>query len=590
VSISAATIRAQVRKLLASPQLAHSDGLAKLLCFLVQETLHGRGDQLKETRLGLEVFGRPLATYDAAIDPIVRVQMGRLRQRLHDYYAHGSEADRVIIDIPKGRYTPIFMLRGNGAANDTVAAAARTRAPEQRIAVLPFVNMSEEPGREYFSDGLTEELINLLARDSRLQVVARTSTFQFKQQARDVREIGRQLDVGTILEGSVRQSGSRVRITAHLISVADGCHLWSERFERELTDIFLIHDEIAAAIHVALHARLSADHAPAQVALPRRARALDAYNHYLLGRCLWNNRTAQGLRAALAHFSQAVQLDHQFTRAYAGMADCHLLLALSGAEPPERSMPAANDAARRSLEFDPNLAEAHTSLAAVHRIYERDRTSAEAAFRRSQALDPSYATARHWNGLFNYAPMRRHAEAVEELERAADLDPLAVPIIADLGLVHCFAGHHEQATIHCRRALELAPHFHRPHWFLGLNLATQGDCAAAEEMLRRALALCPDEAFRSRVIGTLGFCYGRWNKKRQADAQLRELRAMAAHRYVPRWDVAQIHAGLGDAAATLDELEAAAAAHESYAVFTPVWPTLRAFRSHARFRRIASTG
>ena len=586
VSIPAHAIHAQVKRLLASPQLVHAPGLAKLLHFVVEETLQGRGGQLKETRLGLEVFGRPTANYDAAIDPIVRVQMGRLRHRLHDYYL--GAADPVIIEVPKGRYTPVFRLR---AAEPGESEAGGTTAPSligHRIAVLPFINMSAAPDSEYFSDGLTEELINVLARDAQLQVVARTSSFQFKQQARDVREIGRLLEAGKILEGSVRQSGSRVRITAQLINVADGCHLWSDRYDRELTDIFAIHDEIAAAIHRALRIRLIE---PEPARRPARSPgALPAYNEYLRGRCLWNHRTAQSLRAATGHFAEAVRLDPQFARAYAGMADCHLLLGLSGAEPPASAMPQARVAARRSLELDPGLAEAHTSAAAVHSVYERDRVAAEAGFRRALDLDRSYATVHHWNGLFNHATAGRLDDAIAGIERAVDLDPLALPIIADLGLVYCFAGEHDDADAACRRALELAPHFHRPYWFLGLSHATRGQFPAAEEALLRARSLCTDEAFRSRVIGTLGFCYGRWHKRSQAEAQLRELEQMASSRYVPRWDFAQVQAGLGHVDAALTELEAAARGHDTYAVFTPVWPTLRELRAEPRFARITTGG
>lgn len=581
MSIPATRVRTQVERLLTSPELCHSEALAKLLRFVVEETLGGRGALLKETRLGLEVFGRSPAHYDAAIDPIVRVQMGRLRQRLQDYYSHA--ADPVIIEVPKGGYTPVFKLRSSVSGTGP-AVAPPAPGVDHRIAVLPFVNMSAAPDSEYFSDGLTEELINVLARDSQLQVVARTSTFQFKQQPRDVRAIGRQLDVGKILEGSVRQSGTRVRITAQLINVADGCHVWSERYDRELTDLFAIHDEIAAAIHRALRTRLVHDGAAPSPS--RRTGALDAYNEYLRGRCLWNSRTARGLRSALDHFAKAVQLDPQFARAYAGMADCHLLLGLSAAESPDDSMPQSRAAAQRSLELDPKLAEPHTSLAAVCIIFERDRAAADAGFRRAEALDRSYATVHHWNGLFNHATAGRFDQAVAELERAVELDPLAIPIVADLGLVRCFAGEHAQAAVECRRALELAPHFHRPYWFLGLSLAMRGDFAPAEEALCRALSLCPDDAFRSRIISTLGFCYGRWNKRREAEAQLRELTGMGATRYIPRWDIAQIHAGLGEVDAALDELEAAAAGHESYAVFTPVWPTLRELRAEPRFRRL----
>ena len=205
--------------------------------------------------------------------------------------------------------------------------------------------MSAEPENQYFCDGLTEELINRLAQIPRLRVVARTSSFQFKDAARDIREVGRLLDVSKVLEGSVRKAGNRIRVTVQLINVADGCHLWSERYEGELTDIFAIHEQISTAIQRALQMQmLGSEHAPAPRAQPQ---ALEAYNHYLQGRFLWKKRTEQGLRAALDHFERAVRLDPTFARALSGVADCHLMLGMSAAEAPDRCMPKAAEAARR---------------------------------------------------------------------------------------------------------------------------------------------------------------------------------------------------------------------------------------------------
>jgi len=580
VSIPEDAVREQLRRLVASPELVHSEALAKLLRFVVEETLQGRGDQLKETRLGLEVFARPPAAYDAAIDPIVRVQMGRLRARLHRYYGGGGLADPVVIEIPKGGYVPSFRRRTAGP--DPAAGADRSDWSEHRIAVLPFADMSAGPRRDYFGDGLTEELIHRLARDRRLQVVARTSSFQFKGQARDVREIGRLLGAGKIVEGSVRQAGTRVRVTVQLINAVNGCHVWSERYEREIDDLFAIHDEIAQSIHEALAAQL-AGAAPARAARSR-PEDLEAYHHYLQGRFFWNKRTEQGLRSALGHFGEAVRLNPAFARAHSGLADCHLMLGMSAAEAPDRSMPQARAAARRSLELDDGLAEAHTSLAAVDNCHGWDRTAATAGYARAQALDPAYPTAHHWNGLFNLAAAGRLAEAVDELDWAVELDPLSPPIIADLGLVHCFRGDFDAAVEQCRRARELDPAFHRPHWFLGLSLAGGGDYAAAEQALVQALACCRDHAYHSRILGTLGFCYGRWGRKSRAEAVRRELAALAATRYVPRFDVAQILAGMGAGEAARADLQAAVKGRETFAIFIAVWPTFRTLAADPAWR------
>jgi serine/threonine-protein kinase len=369
-----AAVRGQLAKMLSSAQLVNAERLSALLRFLVEETLEGRGSQLKEARIGLDVFGRRGDSYDAAIDPIVRVQMGRLRAKLRSYYEGQGASDDVRITIPVGSYIPIFGTRVS--APPTAVHARQVQAPpaDLRIAVLPIVNMSPDPENQYFCDGLTEELISRLAQTPQLRVVARTSSFQFKDAARDIREVGRQLDVSKVLEGSVRKAGNRIRVTVQLINVADGCHLWSERYEGDLTDIFAIHEQISSAIQRSLQVQMLGGERPSS---GPPARGLESYNHYLQGRFLWKKRTEQGLRAALDHFERAVQLDPAFARAMSGIADCHLMLGLSAAEAPDRCMPKAAAAATKALQLDDSLAEAHASLAAIKSCYEWDLRAAE---------------------------------------------------------------------------------------------------------------------------------------------------------------------------------------------------------------------
>ena len=236
---SSAAIREHLAKLLSSPSIAGAERLSSLLRFIVEETLNGRQARLKEMRIGLDVFGRKADSYDPAFDPIVRVQMGRLRSKLRAYYNGPGVSDGVRIDVPLGSYVPAFSTFVAGPHARTAPEPTPRPADDQRIAVLPVVNMSADQENQYFCDGLTEELINHLAQIPQLRVVARTSTFQFKDAARDVREVGRLLDVSKVLEGSVRKSGDRVRVTVQLINVADGCHLWSERYEGDLEGLLL---------------------------------------------------------------------------------------------------------------------------------------------------------------------------------------------------------------------------------------------------------------------------------------------------------------------------------------------------------------
>jgi len=581
-ALSPAAIREHLAKLLSSPSIAGAERLSGLLRFIVEETLNGRQAQLKEMRIGLDVFGRKTDSYDPAFDPIVRVQMGRLRSKLRAYYNGPGLSDRVRIDVPVGSYVPAFttVVARTRAVAEPIAAPA----DDQRIAVLPIVNMSADGENQYFCDGLTEELINHLAQIRQLRVVARTSSFQFKDAARDIREVGRLLDVSKVLEGSVRKSGNRIRVTVQLINVADGCHLWSERYESDLSDIFAIHENISTAVQRSLQRQvLGADRSAAG---HKRPQGIDAYNQYLQGRFQWKKRTEEGLRTALDHFTRATKLDPTFARAFSGIADCYLMLGMSAAEVADQCMPKAAAAARQALEFDDASAETHASLAAVHNCFDWDLHAAEEGYRSAIELDPSYATALHWLGMFLQATSGRLAEAVDSLEQAIELDPLSPPIIADVGLVHAFRENFDAAAMYCRRALSLDAHFHRPYWFLGLTSAWSGNFQAAEDALKQGLELCPGAAFRSRLLGALGFVYGRWGERQLADGVRHDLERMRQTSHVPSFELAQIETGLGNYAGALACLEDAVIHRESYAIFLKTWNTFAPLRQEPRFQAL----
>jgi serine/threonine-protein kinase len=584
---SAGAIREHLAKLLSSPSIAGAERLSGLLRFIVEETLNGRQAQLKEMRIGLDVFGRKADSYDPAFDPIVRVQMGRLRSKLRAYYGGPGLSDRVRIDVPVGSYVPAFttVVGRTGAVTETMPAPA----DDQRIAVLPIVNMSTDGENQYFCDGLTEELINHLAQIRQLRVVARTSSFQFKDAARDIREVGRLLDVSKVLEGSVRKSGNRIRVTVQLINVADGCHLWSERYENDLSDIFAIHENISTSVQRSLQRQvLGTDRSGAG---HKRPQGIDAYNQYLQGRFQWKKRTEEGLRTALDHFERATQLDPRFARALSGIADCYLMLGMSAAEAPELCMPKAAEAARQALQLDDASAETHASLAAVHNCFDWDLHAAEQSYRRAIELDPSYATALHWLAMFLQATSGRLAEAVDSLEQAIEMDPLSPPIISDLGLAHAFRENFDAAAMYCRRALSLEAHFHRPYWFLGLTNAWSGNFQAAEDALKKGLELCPGAAFRTRLLGALGFVYGRLGKRQLADGVRHELERMRETSYVPSFELAQIEMGLGNHSGALACLEHAVIHRDSYAIFLKTWNTFAPLRQQPRFQALlAQTG
>jgi TolB-like protein len=304
------------------------------------------------------------------------------------------------------------------------------------IAILPFVDLSPNKDQEYFCDGLAEEIINSLTLIKNLKVVAPTSAFSFKGRQLDMHEIGQQLGVETILEGSVRKADNQLRITAQLISANDGRHLWSERYDREVEDIFVIQDDITMAILNILTVELMGDE---KAKLSRSdTRDLEAHNLYLKGRNSWNKMTEDGLRQAIEYYKQAIEIDPDYALAYAGLADAYIFLAIHAPVAPKQVYTKAKEAALKALEIDDAVAEAHTSLATIRTIFEWDWEEAEKEYRKAIELNPSYATAHHFYGLY-LMWLARFDEAITEIERAHELDPLSIVINRDMGQVYLFA-------------------------------------------------------------------------------------------------------------------------------------------------------
>jgi TolB-like protein len=324
---------------------------------------------------------------DGSLPPVPEPWLAILRKMLNK---NESERYRNAQEV---RTDLIKLSSEAGFSQLGVIAVGAVSPARSSIAVLPFRNLTRDPDNEYFSDGLTEELINLLSNISDLRVAARSSSFRFRGKALDIREIGRELAVSSILEGSVQRSGNRVRITGQLVDVADGFQLWSGKYARELSDVFALQDEIAQAVVASLEPALNRQ----PMAIPvRRVINPEAYNLYLQGRFFWNKRTAQDLRKAIECFSNAIALDSGFAPALAGIADAHMALAIYGVEAPEAMIPLVKESARKALAIDPKLAEAHTSLGCAEAVYDWNWESAERQFQRAIESSPRYATGHHW--------------------------------------------------------------------------------------------------------------------------------------------------------------------------------------------------
>jgi serine/threonine-protein kinase len=340
---------------------------------------------------------------------------------------------------------------------ETSSVLPSAKKPQPSIAVLPFTNLSADKEQEYFCDGMAEEIINALSQVEDLRVVARTSAFSFRGKEIDIREIGKKLNVQALLEGSVRKAGNRVRITAQLINVVDGYHLWSERFDRDLADVFAIQDEISLAIVDKLKVKLLGDEK--EKMLKRYTQNLEAYDLYLKGRYHWNRRTPEALKKAMAHFEQVIQKDPEYALAYAGLADCYSMLAQVYVLPPKEAFPKAKALASRALEIDETLAEAHTSLAFMLSCFDWDWAGAEREFRRAIELNPNYATAHQWFAMGLLVELGRTSEAIEEIHKALELDPLSLIINTSAGFVYLNAGREDKAVEQAEKILDMDPTF-----------------------------------------------------------------------------------------------------------------------------------
>ncbi len=371
-------------------------------------------------------------------------------------------------------------------AMPSAGAHPRTRPS---VAVLPFANLSADSEQEYFCDGMAEEIINSLAQLGGLRIVARTSSFAFKGKNEDIREMGRQLGVETLLEGSVRRAGNRLRVTTQLINVADGCHLWSERFDREMEDVFAIQDEISLAVTDALKLRLLGEEKKRVV--KRHTGNFKAYRAYLKGRYHWFIRSSSDIEKAIEYLKEAVAIDPEYALAYAGLADCYGVLPMYRPVASEEVYPKAKAAAMKALELDDSLAEAHAALSCIVHNYEWDWDGAEREIERAIALNPGYATAYQWKaeGLITRG---RLDEAVEVMNKARELDPLSLFMNARVGMALYAARRHDEAKAILETTLEVDPSFAQARYFLSLVYSMEG-------RYEEAIEIIPEESFRAWV-------------------------------------------------------------------------------------------
>jgi serine/threonine-protein kinase len=572
-------IGAQVERVLANRLFLRSLRLCRFLRFSVEQTLAGKSAQLKEQIIGVEVFDRK-TDYDPRIDPIVRVEARRLRAKLKSYYNSPGRGDPIMIVLPKGAYLPFFKMRAAAAQEAAAPVAVANGSSKKSIVVLPFANLLQGTDDDYFSDGLTEELIHLLTRVPNLRVVAWATASQLRGRERDLAGIRQQLHVGTMLRGSVRRTEGRVRVTAQLIDSESGDYLWSETYDRRLENVFAIQEEMARAIVQALELKLT----PQNVAeAPRRVPNLACYNLCLQGRFHANKRSIEGLRKSVERFEEAILADESCAEAYAGLADAYSLLADYGLMTPAEAVPKARAAAERALELDPQSAEGNVSLAFVRSLFEWRWEEGEALYRKAIAANPGYSRARHWFGMDFLAVLGRCQEALAEVRMAHDLDPLSMIIREGVGYTHMICGDYPAALAVHREVIDMDPGFYKAYSSLGRVLSLMGKYDLAIEALERARELGGNVP---NILGAMGGMLARAGRRAEALAVLKELEDMARTHWVPASCFGILHLGLGDHAAALTYLEAATDGHELAVTTMKVHPLYDPLRAEPRFERL----
>ena len=434
-------------------------------------------------------------------------------------------------------------------ARSTSSLSTNASITNKSIAVLSFENLSDDKSNAYFAEGVQDEILTRLAKVADLKVISRTSTQHLKSAPENLPAIAKQLGVLNILEGSVQKAGEQVRVNVQLINAITDAHLWADTYDRKLTDIFAVESEIAKTIAETLQAKLTGSEQHAIAARPTEN--TEAHQLYLKGRFFWNKRTGNDLKKSIDYFQQAIAADPNYALAYAGVADAYVLLPGYTAGTPRDCYPKAKAAAKKALELDDTLAEAHTTLAMAIWYYDFDFSQANREFQRAIELNPNYATAHQQYGNNTLSALGRFDHAIAEGKRAVELDPLSLIINADLGSDYYFARRYDEAIAQQRKTLELDPGFYYARFNLGEALAAKRTFDEAISEYQKARAL-NDDPF---VLGLLGHAYASSGNKPEALKILEQLKELSRQRYVSAYSFAVVYLGLGDKEEALRWLE-----------------------------------
>jgi serine/threonine-protein kinase len=564
-------VREQLERVLASATFRQVDRLKRFLSFIVIEAIAGRGDQLKEYVIGVQVFDKE-TSFDPRADPIVRVQARRLRTRLMRYYREEARPDELVIELPKGGYAPTFKPHEPSSPGRRSIAAALVL--QNTIAVLPFVDYSAAGDLGFFCQAVRQEVITRLAASEGLRVLAWDP--HDAGQATDPRQAINTLHAALVVVGSVRSSGDKLRVTTHIIDGATGTYLWSEALDFRAPD-FAAQEAVAQAVIRKLH------DGPLGGGPMRGRRPTDnlaARNLYLQGRYHLNQRTEEGLRKAVEFFERAIVEDSHYALAHSGLADGYGLLTHYGVFAPADVWTKAATSAATAVMLDQDSSEAHTSLAHVKSTQDWDWPGAEREFQLAISLDPTSATARHWYAMSCLVPTGRLDEALDEMFIAQSLDPVSSIVARDLALVHLFRRDFDAALEQCDHTIELNPHFSPAYWALGLVQEQRKDFDEAAAAFQRAIHLSPQTP---RMQAGLARTQALAGRRKEANDILRKLEILSEQRYVSPFEFASMRFALGQTDQGFRWFEKACQDRSFELLWMRVDPRLDSVRSDKRF-------
>jgi TolB-like protein/Tfp pilus assembly protein PilF len=517
----------QLNRILNSTTFREAGRLKRFLECIVRETVDGRGDELKEYVVAVQVFDKK-TSFDPRTDPIVRVQARRLRVMLERYYHDEGAKDSLVIDLPKGGYAPIFKARQVSPPRP----AAVNLVARNTFAVLPFADCSPTSDLDFFCRGLRQEIICALSRLSNVRIFADANSPEYTV-AHSTSAV--------VVSGSVRRSGDLLRVSSQIIDGPSGCYIWSEAVDGNLQDALTLQSAVAERMLERLQAGAgvagweeSWKHGPAV--------NLAARNLYIQGRYHLNERTEEGLRKAVDFFQRALQEDPQYALAHSGLADVYILLGNYGVLAPAEIRVKAASSSAAAVMLDASSVEAHTSLAHVKASQDWDWAGAEAQFREALRIDPRYATAHHWYALSCLAPQGRLDEALDEMLMAQSLDPVSAIIARDVAVIYCYRREFNAALEQCDHTIELNRHFSPAFWTLGLIQEQRHDYEEAAAAFQRAVHLSPNSP---RMQAALGHLYAVTGERESSLKIIEELKVISASRYVSPFEFGSIYFALG---------------------------------------------